>query len=143
MQITAEITQTYDLLKFAIARSNGSNFSLQHNTKCPSLTTVKRQKRSGDRQENGKCTNATNRRSREACQPHFTHQCRVVVVYFVLPPYKSLGTSVASFTFCYVRSSRPWIRFAMCLMYLLFSLKLQHLLTVVKVSVGFDQLHLN
>ena len=35
MQITAEITQTYDLLKFTIARSNGSNFSLQHNTKCP------------------------------------------------------------------------------------------------------------
>ena len=36
MQITAEITQTYELLKFAIARSNGSNFSLQHNTKYPS-----------------------------------------------------------------------------------------------------------
>lgn len=35
------------------------------------------------------------------------HQCRVVVVYFVLPRYKSLGTSVASFTFCYVRSKRP------------------------------------
>ena len=35
-QITAEIKQTYDLLKFAIARSNGSIFSLQHNTKCPS-----------------------------------------------------------------------------------------------------------
>ena len=34
---------------------------------------MKRQKRSGDRQENGKCTNATNRRSREACHPHFTH----------------------------------------------------------------------
>ena len=35
---------------------------------------MKRQKRSRDRQENGKCTNATNRRSREACQPHFTHR---------------------------------------------------------------------
>ena len=29
-------------------------------------------KRSRDRKENGKCTNATNRRSRDACQPHFT-----------------------------------------------------------------------
>ena len=38
--------QTYDLLKFAIARPNGSNFS-----------------RSRDWNENGKCTNATNRRS--------------------------------------------------------------------------------
>ena len=28
MQITAEIMQTYDLLKFAIARSTGINFSL-------------------------------------------------------------------------------------------------------------------
>ena len=27
MQLTAEITQIYDLLKSAIARSNGSNFS--------------------------------------------------------------------------------------------------------------------
>ena len=36
MQITAEIMQTYDLLKFVIARSNGSNFSLQHNMNCPS-----------------------------------------------------------------------------------------------------------
>ena len=27
-QITAEIMQTYDLLKFDIARSNGSDFSL-------------------------------------------------------------------------------------------------------------------
>ena len=38
MQITAEIMQTYDhdLLKFGIPRSNGSNFSSQHNTKCPS-----------------------------------------------------------------------------------------------------------
>ena len=27
-QIAAEIMQTYDLLKFAVARSNGSNFSL-------------------------------------------------------------------------------------------------------------------
>ena len=36
-QITAEIKQTYYLLKFAITRSNGSIFSeLQHNTKCPS-----------------------------------------------------------------------------------------------------------
>ena len=48
MQITAEMTQTYDLLKFAIARSNGSNFSLQHKTKCPSETTMKRQKRSAN-----------------------------------------------------------------------------------------------
>ena len=36
VQITAEIMQTYDLLKFAIPRSNGSNFSSQHNSKCPS-----------------------------------------------------------------------------------------------------------
>ena len=27
------------------------------------------------------------------------------VVYFVLPPYKSLGTSVALFMFCYIRST--------------------------------------
>ena len=38
------IMQTYDLLKFAIARSNGSIFSLKHNTKCPSSTRVKQQK---------------------------------------------------------------------------------------------------
>ena len=44
MQITAEIKQTYDLLKFAIARANGSIFSLWHNTKCPTWTRVKQQK---------------------------------------------------------------------------------------------------
>ena len=35
MQITAEITQTYDLLKFAIARSNGSGFYLQQKNEVP------------------------------------------------------------------------------------------------------------
>ena len=35
-QITAEIKQTYYLLKFDITRSNGFVFFLQHNTKCPS-----------------------------------------------------------------------------------------------------------
>ena len=35
MQITAEIMQTYDLLIFAITRSNDSIFSLQNNTKYP------------------------------------------------------------------------------------------------------------
>ena len=36
-QITAEIMQTYDLLKFASARDlTALVFSLQHNTKCPS-----------------------------------------------------------------------------------------------------------
>jgi len=40
----------------------------------------------------------------------------VGVVYFELPPHKSLGTSVASFTFCYVRSTRCWIGSAMCSM---------------------------
>ena len=56
-QITAEIKQTY----------YGSIFSLQHNTKSPSQTRVKRQKgRETEKKaaESGKCTNATNRRSR-------------------------------------------------------------------------------
>ena len=57
MQIAAETTQTYDLYKFDTTQLY-LNFLLitQHE--------VKRQKRSNDRTENGKCTNVTNRRSR-------------------------------------------------------------------------------
>ena len=39
MQITAEITQTYDLLKSAIAQSNGSIFLLITKYEVPSINT--------------------------------------------------------------------------------------------------------
>ena len=44
--ITAQIMQTYDLLKFALARSNGSSFLLITQYEMPFInkSTVKRQK---------------------------------------------------------------------------------------------------
>ena len=64
MQITAEIMQTYDLLKFASARYNGSSFLLITQYKMSVINKSETTKRSKDRQTNGKCTNGTNCRSR-------------------------------------------------------------------------------
>ena len=62
--ITVEIMQTYDLLKFGIARSNGSTllkFLLTTQHELPFINTNEATKRSSDSTENGKCTNVTNR----------------------------------------------------------------------------------
>ena len=63
-QITAEVIQTYDLLKFALARSNGSSFLLITHYEMPFINKSEATKRSKDRKINGKCANGTNRRSR-------------------------------------------------------------------------------
>ena len=64
-QITAEIMQTYDLLKFALARSNGSSFLLITQYEMPFINKSEATKRSKDRKIYGKCAiNGTNRRSR-------------------------------------------------------------------------------
>ena len=63
-EITAEIMQTYDLLKFTLARSNGSSFLLTTQYEMPFLNKSEATKRSKDRKIYGKCTNGTNRRSR-------------------------------------------------------------------------------
>ena len=73
-EITVEIMQTYDPLKFALARSNGSNFLLITQYEMPFNKSRKQQKRSKDRKINGKCTNGTNRRS---------HVCPVYFIYNV------------------------------------------------------------
>ena len=62
-QITAEIMQTYDLLKIALARSNGSSFLLITKCEMPFINKSEATKRSKDRKIYGKCTNGTNRRS--------------------------------------------------------------------------------
>ena len=64
MQITVEIMQTYDLLKFALARSNGSSFLFKTQHEMPFINKSEATERSKDRKINGKCTNGTNRRSR-------------------------------------------------------------------------------
>ena len=58
--------QTYDLLKFALARSNGSSFLLITQYEMPIInkSEATKKKRLTDRRINGKCTNGTNRRSR-------------------------------------------------------------------------------
>ena len=66
IHITAEIMQTYDLLKFAKARSNGSTqlkFLLITEHEVPFINTNEVTKRSSDPTENSKCKNATNHRS--------------------------------------------------------------------------------
>ena len=63
-QITAEIMQTYDLSKFALARSNGSSFLLITQYEMPFINKSEAKKRSKDRKIYGKCTNGTNRWSR-------------------------------------------------------------------------------
>ena len=63
MQITAEIMQTYDLLKFAAAPSNGYTLLItQHEVLF--INTKEATQRPSDPTENGKCTNVMNRRSR-------------------------------------------------------------------------------
>ena len=62
-QIKAEIIQTYDLLKFALAPSNGSSFLLIAQHEMPFINKSEATKRSKDRKIYGKCTNGTNRRS--------------------------------------------------------------------------------
>jgi len=69
MHITVEMTQTYDLYKFDTARSYDSTLV----EILPAQHEVKRQKRSNDQTENGKCKNVTNCRSRVASQPHFDY----------------------------------------------------------------------
>ena len=64
MQLTAEIMQTYDLLKFALARSDGSSFLLITQYEMPFINKSEGTERSEDQKINGKCTNGTNRRSR-------------------------------------------------------------------------------
>ena len=56
--------QTYDLLKFALARSNGSSFLSKTQYEMPSINKSEATERSKDRKIDGKCTNGTNRRSR-------------------------------------------------------------------------------
>ena len=59
MHIRVEIMQTYDLLKFAIARSNGSTllkFLLITKHEVPFINTNEATKRSSDPTENGECT---------------------------------------------------------------------------------------
>ena len=63
-QITAEAMQTYGLLKFALARSNGSSFLLITQYEMRFMNKSEATKRSKDRKIYGKCTNGTNRRSR-------------------------------------------------------------------------------
>ena len=62
-QLTAEIMQTYDLLKFALARPNGSSFLLITQYEMPFINKSEATKRPKGRKINGKCTNGTNRRS--------------------------------------------------------------------------------
>ena len=57
-------TQAYDLLKFALARSNGSSFLLITQYEMPFINKSGATKRSKDRKIYGKCTNGTNRKSR-------------------------------------------------------------------------------
>ena len=61
---TAEIMETYDNLKFAVARSNRSSFLLITQYEMPFINKIEVTKRRKDRKINGECTNATNRRSR-------------------------------------------------------------------------------
>ena len=56
--------QTYDLLKFALARSNGSSFLLITQYEMPFINKIEATGRSKDRKINGKCANGTNYRSR-------------------------------------------------------------------------------
>ena len=58
MHITAEIMQTYDPLKFALARSNASTFLLITQYEMPFINKKEASKSSKDRKLNGKCTNA-------------------------------------------------------------------------------------
>ena len=62
-QITAEIMQTYDLLKFALAQSNGSSFLLITQYKMAFTNKSEATERLKDRKINSKCTNGMNRRS--------------------------------------------------------------------------------
>ena len=57
-------TQAYDLLKFALARSNGSSFLLRTQYEMPFINKSEVTKSSKDRKIYRKCTNDTNRRSR-------------------------------------------------------------------------------
>ena len=50
--------QTYDLLKFASTRSNGSSFLLITQYEMPFINKKEASKSSKDRKLNGKCTNA-------------------------------------------------------------------------------------
>ena len=84
-QITAEIMQTYDLLKFALVRSNGSSFLLITQYKMPFINKSEAAKRSKDRKTNGKCTNGTNSRS------------RVWPVYFIYRSTEAFGELEALF----------------------------------------------
>ena len=58
-QITAEIMQTYDLLKSALARSNGSGFLLTTQYEMPFMNKSEVTKRPKYRKINGKCKNYT------------------------------------------------------------------------------------
>ena len=65
MQIlTVEIVQTYDLLKFAVARSNSSSFLLIAQYEMPFRNKSEATKRLKDQKTSSKCTNAMNHRSR-------------------------------------------------------------------------------
>ena len=56
--------QTYDLSKFALARSNGSSFLFKTQYEMPFINKSEGTERSKDRKINGKCTNGTKRSSR-------------------------------------------------------------------------------
>ena len=64
VKLNEKNTQAYDLLKFALARSNGSSFLLITQYEMPFINKSGATKRSKDRKIYGKCTNGTNRRSR-------------------------------------------------------------------------------
>ena len=56
--------ETYDLLKFTLARSNGSSFLLITQYEMPFINKSEATERSKDREINGKCSNGTNPTSR-------------------------------------------------------------------------------
>ena len=56
--------QTYDVLKFTLARYNGSSFLIIIQYEMPFINKSEAAKRPKDRTINGKCTNNTNRKSR-------------------------------------------------------------------------------
>ena len=79
-EATAEIMQTYDLLKFSLTRSNGSSFLLITQCEMPSINRKSEAtERSKDRKINDKCTNGTNRRSRVWPVSFIYHQVSGVI----------------------------------------------------------------
>ena len=90
--------QTYDLLKFALAKSNGSSLLLITQYEMPFINKSEATKRSKERKMYGKCTiNGTNRRSRvwPVCyflsrEPSFLLNCGKITS---IQGYVNIGTA--------------------------------------------------